>query len=179
MPERTVPEEQKSNGGHDASRPADPSRVRASMQASATQLRLLVDQLPVVWWTVNDQLKITSGSGTRLTEPPVPANEVVGLTLYDVMQSTDPRHPAIAAHLKALAGDSVTYEVDWRGRTFQSCAAPLRDAAGRVMGAVGVAMDITDHKRTQEELSRATRQLSALQQEVNTLLAAKGRPPKP
>jgi two-component system, cell cycle sensor histidine kinase and response regulator CckA len=57
---------------------------------------------------------------------------------------------------RALAGESVTHvEQPGADRTFETSSSPLRDADGRIMGAVTVMRDISEKKRTEQRLQQA------------------------
>ena len=61
-----------------------------------------------------------------------------GQRLSDFFQTGDPAFPAIAAHRRALDGQSVQYEQDWLGRSFDVHVEPMLDEQAQVIGCVGV-----------------------------------------
>ncbi len=83
------------------------------------------------------------------------------MSLFSYFRTTDPEFEPIAAHRRALAGESVTYEITWKQRTFQAHVEPLRDAAGAIQGVIGIAFDITERKQAQEDLHRSVALLKA------------------
>jgi PAS domain-containing protein len=103
-------------------------------------LRLLVDQFPAVFWTTDTNLRFTSSLGAGLAALGLGANQLVGMALGDLFEAEQAQ--PIQAHVRALNGHSVTYLMHWGGRAFHSQVAPLRDANGRVMGTICVAMDL-------------------------------------
>jgi PAS domain S-box-containing protein len=123
-------------------------------------LRVLASQMPAVLWTTDMDLKFLEamGAGREVLDG---APDVRGVSLFAYFKTTDPEFPPIAAHRRALEGESVTYEASWRGRTFQSHVEPLRDAKGAIRGVVGVAFDITERKEAEEALRREAALLSA------------------
>jgi PAS domain S-box-containing protein len=123
-------------------------------------LRVLVSQLPAVLWTTDRELRFTEGTGAGRAAMG-DTDDVRGQSLFAYFKTTDPEFPPIAAHRRALAGESVTYEAEWKGRAFQSHVEPLRDAEGTIRGVVGVAFDITDRKNAQAELERSVALLEA------------------
>jgi len=80
------------------------------------------------------------------------ASGQVGMTLYEVLKTRDPGFTPLAAHLRALQGELVRYETDWRGRSFETRVEPLRADDGRISGTVGIAIDVTDRKSLYEAL---------------------------
>ncbi len=124
-------------------------------------LRAVLSQVPIVLWTTDRELRFTDTMGAEhelLNQNP---GDVRGMSLFEYFRTTDPEFGPIAAHRRALSGDSVTYEATWKHRTFQTYVEPLRDAAGAILGVIGVAFDITERKRTQEDLHRSVALLKA------------------
>jgi PAS domain S-box-containing protein len=124
------------------------------------RLRLLVAQLPAVLWSTDAELRFTEGTGAGRAAMGE-TDDVRGTSLFAYFKTTDPEFPPIAAHRRALAGESVTYQVEWKGRHFQSHVEPLRDHDGTIRGVVGLAFDLTERKHAQEELERSVALLKA------------------
>src|SRR6185437_6007182 len=72
------------------------------------------------------------------------------------------RMHAITAHLKALRGESLSYEMEWKGRTFQVRVDPLRNGEKNITGTIGILVDVTDHKQAVAELKARHRQQEAV-----------------
>jgi len=104
----------------------------------------LVEQMPAIAWTTDRELRFTSSVGGGLAGLGLSQGEVVGRTLHDYLGTNDPETAAIAAHQAALEGRSTGYEQNWRGRRYASHVVPLRDESGRIVGAAGVALDVTE-----------------------------------
>lgn len=114
------------------------------------QLRAMLEQLPAIVWTVDGDLRFTSATGAGLTHLHA-AGTSVGKTLYEYFRTDDPTFPPVAMHRRALRGESVSYETHWEKRIYRSWVEPLCEG-GAVVGAVGVAIDITDQRRIEEAL---------------------------
>ncbi|HEV7389760.1 MAG TPA: PAS domain S-box protein, partial [Gemmatimonadaceae bacterium] len=112
----------------------------------------MLESVPVNLWSTDAHLNITSSQGAGLHLIGTRANEQVGMTLYEVLKTRDPRFTPLAAHLRALQGELVRYETNWRGRSFETRVEPLRDADGKISGTVGIAIDVTDRKSLYEAL---------------------------
>jgi diguanylate cyclase (GGDEF)-like protein/PAS domain S-box-containing protein len=112
----------------------------------------MLESVPVNLWSTDAQLNITFSQGAGLHLIGSRANEQVGMTLYEVLKTRDPRFTPLAAHLRALQGELVRYETDWRGRSFETRVEPLRAADGKISGTVGIAIDVTDRKSLYEAL---------------------------
>jgi PAS domain S-box-containing protein len=57
--------------------------------------------------------------------------------------------------LRALAGDSTSYETTYDGRTLWAQYVPLKDDHGNVTGAMALTLDVTERKRIEERLRQA------------------------
>ncbi len=112
----------------------------------------MLESVPVNLWSTDAQLNITFSQGAGLHLIGSRANEQVGMTLYEVLKTRDPRFTPLAAHLRALQGELVRYETDWRGRSFETRVEPLRAADGKISGTVGIAIDVTDRKSLYDAL---------------------------
>jgi PAS domain S-box-containing protein len=132
-------------------------RSEEALRESEGRLRMLVEQTPALMWSVDLDLRFTSSVGAALAGLGLRPNQVVGTTLFEYFGTTDPAFPEIAAHRKAIAGESVSLEIGWGGRSFQAHLEPLRDGSGAIIGGVGAAFDVTEKK----EAERAQRQSEA------------------
>jgi PAS domain S-box-containing protein len=124
-------------------------------------LRAVLSQVPIVLWTVDRDLHFTDSMGAEhalLNQEP---GDVRGMSLFTYFRTTDPDFEPIAAHRRALAGESVTYEMTWKRRTFQTHVEPLRDPDQTIRGVIGVAFDITERELAREELQRSVALLRA------------------
>jgi DNA-binding NarL/FixJ family response regulator len=132
-------------------------RAGAKLREQEAQLRMLTERLPAILWTTDRDLRFTSSMGSGIQRlnllPGAPPYE----TLYDLFKTQDAGFPAIDAHGRALQGESVLYEIDWSGRTLQIRVEPLLQGQ-HIIGTIGVALDITDHRRVEEEF-RLARQI--------------------
>jgi PAS domain S-box-containing protein len=124
-------------------------------------LRVVLSQMPIIFWTMDRELRFTESLGAGravLAERP---EGVLGQSLFAYFKTTDPEYPPIAAHRRALEGESTTYEITWQGRTFQAHVEPHRETDGTIRGVLGVAFDITERKKAEEELHRSVALLEA------------------
>jgi len=125
------------------------------------RLRFLVEQMPAVLWTTNQDFVITSCQGAGLAKMGLEPNQLSGLNVleYIGVHSTD--QTPIDAITRALHGDNRTYESIWMGRHYQVHVAPMRQANGEICGTIGVAFDITEGKAAETELEMSLSLLRA------------------
>jgi PAS domain S-box-containing protein len=114
--------------------------------------KLVLEQLPAIFWSVDRRLRVTSSIGAGLGGLGLAPHQTVGLSLFELFQTKDPSSPILVNHRRALAGEKVVYELEWRGRALHSRVEPLRGSDGSVIGAVGMSLDITQRKRAEAAL---------------------------
>jgi len=115
-------------------------------------LGLLIDQMPVLVWTTDKQLRITSnwGSGFHLSE--IGPGKLAGKTVADFLGCEQPDAIPILRHVEALRGRGGRFEHQRDERVLDVQVEPLRSPEGNLIGCVGVALDVTDRKRTEEQM---------------------------
>jgi two-component system, cell cycle sensor histidine kinase and response regulator CckA len=133
----------------------DRKRAEEKIRESEARLRVLVEQLPAVLWTVGKDLCFTSALGAGLTRLGLKPNQIVGVSLFDYFETTDPAFLPIAAHRRAIGGEPTTFHVEWKGGSYTCHVEPLRTAEGELQGAICMALDITDRRQLEEQLRQA------------------------
>jgi two-component system, cell cycle sensor histidine kinase and response regulator CckA len=130
-------------------------RSEERARESEARLRVLIEQLPAVLWTVDKNLRFTSAVGSGLARLGLKPNQIVGMSLPDYFETRDQSFTPIAAHLRAVAGDPVTFPVEWKKGSYACHVEPLHDSAGVVQGAICMALDVTDRKQLEEQFRQA------------------------
>jgi PAS domain S-box-containing protein len=130
-------------------------RADGRIRESEARLRVLIEQLPAVLWTVDKDLRFTSALGAGLARLGLRPNQIVGLTLQDYLETSDPTYVPVAAHRRAVAGEPVTFHVEWKNGSYACHVEPLRGANGESLGAICMALDITDRKELEERFRQA------------------------
>lgn len=137
-------------------------RVEEELRDRDRRLRLVVEQAPLLLWTTDAELRFTSFEGGASGRADGTDSRPLGMALQAYFQMTVPGSSLVASHRRALGGDSVAYEFNWRALTFQGRAEPLRDQTGRIVGVISVGLDVTERKRAQEKIDRQLQRLGAL-----------------
>ncbi len=123
-----------------------------ALRASEATLRLMHEQIPAHVWVTDTAMRVTSTSGNAL--PPERSSErYLGQTLDELIEANDLREMVLAAYRRALQGESAEYELNVEAYTFACRVEPLRDGQGEIVGCVGLAVDITEHKRNEQRLA--------------------------
>jgi two-component system cell cycle sensor histidine kinase/response regulator CckA len=130
-------------------------RSEEKVRESEARLRVLVEQLPAVLWTVDRDLRFTSALGAGFARLKIKPNELVGISLLDYFETADQTFLPIAAHRRAVAGEPMTFHVEWKSGSYACHVEPLRDSDGQVSGAICMSLDITDRKQLEEQLRQA------------------------
>jgi PAS domain S-box-containing protein len=125
------------------------------------RLAMMIERMPAVLWTTDKELRYTSSMGAGLDSLGVKSGGLTGKTLAEYFETNDAQHPSLNAHWRALAGESLTYELHWQKRIFESHVRPLRGPDGEIIGVIGVALDITDRKQLADQL-RQSQKLQAV-----------------
>jgi len=140
------------------------------LSQSEARLRLLLKQAPILLWTTDADLRVTSATGAGLVRLEALRDMPRGLTLYEYFNTRDRDVEPIASHLRALAGESVASEVEWLGRVYELHVEPLRSADGTVTGSIGVAFEVTERKHTEESLRRSEERFHMLGRATNDVV---------
>lgn len=130
---------------------ARPEGVHGPNLEVAGHLRLVLQQMPAVLWTMDLNLRITSHWGAGFGPSNVKARELVGRTLYDFLKCQDPHAAPIAQHAEALRGVSSYFEYRHGNRHFSVHLSPLRTASGEITGCIAAGIDITERKKSEDQ----------------------------
>ena len=143
-----------------------------ALRDNEARLRLMVEQIPAVLWTTDLELRITSATGAGLAALGLVPSQVVGMSLRQFFGTASDEFPAILCHRRACQGESVNFDLTWRARAYQAHAEPLRDVEGTIVGAIAVALDVTERKHAEEELRRLNQTLEEQVEERTRTLQA-------
>ncbi|NJL90363.1 MAG: PAS domain S-box protein [Coleofasciculaceae cyanobacterium SM2_1_6] len=132
--------------------------ITAQMQAeeelrvAAINLEAVFQSAPLILFAMDAQGVFTFSKGKGLASLGLQPDQVVGMTIYEVYKDL----PDLLENIdRALAGEEISnHRVQLGNLWFESRYAPVFDGAGKILGAVGVSVNITEQKRSELELQR-------------------------
>jgi len=127
--------------------------AEAKLVESESRLRLLMDQVPAVLWSADRLGCFASLSGAGLASLAIRESDFLGKSCAEFLGSED----ALTSLAAVFKGTAIEFESRRRERWLRHQVEPLRGADGRVIGAVGVSLDITEIKDTQRRLEAMAR----------------------
>ncbi len=140
--------------------------VRA-LREKHEQFRLMVNELPLVLWSTDRDLRLTTSMGAALRKFGLKEEELVGTLLADYIGDPD---SSIVQHTRqALRGSSLQYEFAWQGRNLEIYQEPLRDAEAVIIGTVGMSLDVTERKSGEAQLRDSIASLRTLSHRLNVI----------
>jgi hypothetical protein len=74
-----------------------------------------------------------------------------------------------ATHLRALQGDPGSYVAIFKERTLRAYVEPMRTPNGAITGCIGIALDITEQKRLEEQREQLIEELRNALTDIKTL----------
>jgi two-component system, cell cycle sensor histidine kinase and response regulator CckA len=139
-----------------------PDRTHAehALLASEERFRNLVESIDDVVFRLDREQRCVDAFGRWLEREGFDPASLVGRTTREIVGPEDaPAHEQ--ANLRALAGETVTYEWTLRSRNglrhMQTTLSPLHGPYGEITGIVGVGRDITQRVEVGKELQRWAR----------------------
>ena len=123
--------------------------VRALHESEET-LRKVIEGLPVVLWMIDGDGRFLLSEGKGLQAMGLRPGQVVGLSLFEFYAHV----PEIVEDTRrVLAGQAFACTRQLGDVAFELRYSPLRDEAGVVKGAIGVAIDVTERKQSEDRLA--------------------------
>ena len=126
---------------------------------SETLLKATLAHAPLILYRLDQNGRITLIEGNGLQAANRKANELIGLSIYDLYGGSQ----TAVEHLnQAYQGISARATVTVQGRTYDTWYEPVVDEANQVVAVVGVAHDITLAQTTQAVLEKSALELGTL-----------------
>jgi len=125
--------------------------------AAEAHLQFLVEKLPLYFWTTDRRLQVISYYGS--TARPAFASSInsTGLPVQEFLCVTEASEAPVKQHFLALRGIASRFEYTSNNRLYDVSIEPYFDSQRNVIGCIGMALDITERRRSEDEIRyRAT-----------------------
>ncbi|MCJ7540982.1 MAG: PAS domain-containing protein, partial [Desulfobacterales bacterium] len=127
-------------------------QVQKALQESETRLRTVINHAPVVLWAIDKNGVFTFTEGRIFKKLGIIPGGGVGHSIFE--RHADNKGVVSDAH-RALAGETFSSTTEFRGIIFDNRYVPLLNDDGSVIGAIGVAMDVTSSKQAEIALKES------------------------
>jgi len=141
-------------------------RADQARKERESRLRQITAQMPAVLWSTDSDLRVTNCLGAGIAPLRLQSKEVISTAMFEMFRLSDQNLLRMDQSRRALRGESVVYEVDWKGQTFSVHVEPLTNEKGKIIGTIGVAQEITARKRAEEQLRKSHEELKAAQMQL-------------
>jgi PAS domain S-box-containing protein len=136
---------------------------------SSDFLQLVVNNIPdFVFWKDRQSVYLGCNNAFAKVAGVGTVANIIGKTDYDLKWKKEESDFFVATDRKVMETNQAQYHIiepqlqaDGKQAWLETCKVPLHDGQGQVIGILGTYMDITERKRTEEEL-RKTQKLESL-----------------
>ncbi len=130
--------------------------IEADLRQSRAHLRLVLDTVPVILWSIDREERLTLCTGNDLAKLGASPDAVLGRTIAELL----PQNPQAGPRAqRALAGDSFHFTFELQNRIWEGSYAPIRDHGQAIIGATGIATDVTARRRADTVRERLIQEL--------------------
>jgi rsbT co-antagonist protein RsbR len=126
----------------------DKLKERWRSQIENTALHAILNTLTIAVWVVDPDGMYTYHEGKGLERVGLRPGQMVGVSVFDVFKGL----PALDVLRRGLSGEAVRYPAPVSGVHWDNWQVPIFDDAGKVTSLVGISLDVTESKLTEQEL---------------------------
>lgn len=134
-------------------------QVEEELRRNEERLRVIISNLPLVFFVIDAAGIFTTSEGKGLSLIGLEPGEAVGQSVYELYKD----YPdVIASVCDALAG-KITYSLNRLGALiFEVFYNPIYDPQNNIIGVIGVGVDTTERRKTEEALVKERKLMRAL-----------------
>jgi PAS domain S-box-containing protein len=141
------------------------------LQENIIKLQTIYNTLPVIIWSTNREGIFTLSEGKELQALGLTSGELLGKSVFDVYKE----NPIIIEKMKTcLKGRSCEYDVQVGESIYNSVLTPIYDENEKILGSNGLAIDVTEKRRVENELKHGAERLIKLNYIKEDLLMTGG-----
>jgi len=142
-------------------------QVQGHLRESEARVRAIIDSAPIVLFATDRDGVITFSAGVGPDPLGKKPGEALGWSASDLFVE----HQRVVDGVRAaLSGIDARVELIQGDRSFSFSLAPFRDTAGNTAGAIVIAIDVTESRRTEEALRQTVETLKQVDQNRQALL---------
>jgi two-component system, cell cycle sensor histidine kinase and response regulator CckA len=131
---------------------SDRKYAERELRGANERLRALLSSAPIALWAIDAAGIVVVSEGQLLPQLGVVPGELVGQSVFDLYRDS----PEIRELTRrALRGESFNTTQAVGGIVFDTWYSPVRDASGRLAGAIGVALDVSERHRLEAQYRQA------------------------
>ncbi len=131
-----------------------------TLRIAEERLMTVITNAPIILFALDEKGVFTLYEGKGLENIGRKPKEFIGKSIYQLYPRSS---PIFQAFQRALSGDLVSEVLDVRGAFFETYIRALFNTEGNVIGAIGVAVDVTEKKKSESERERLETQLMQAQ----------------
>jgi PAS domain S-box-containing protein len=147
--------------------------AEAERVKSESLLRTVLSNAPITIFAIDDRGIFTFSDGKGLKKVGLKPGENVGESALDLFHSIS--FVEVSGEVitgkevikRVMAGEMINAIDELRGVYFDNHIAPIHDSDGKVVGIVGVATDITERKKAEEQIRASLREKEVLLKEIH------------
>jgi PAS domain S-box-containing protein len=130
---------------------------KAAVRDLIGRLTSIYNNLPIIVWALDKEGTFTLSEGKELETLGLRSGEVVGRSLFEVYKDNQ---TITEHHKRGLKGESCEFESEIMGNIYLTVITPVLDANHQVQGVSGLAVNVTERRRTEEALLHLRNYLS-------------------
>ncbi|MBE0644056.1 MAG: PAS domain S-box protein [Bacteroidetes bacterium] len=129
------------------------------LKLAQKQLATVIAGAPIVLFALDRDGIFTLSDGAGLKQLGLVPGQTVGRSVFDVYRDNP---PVIESMQRALKGEEFVTVNSVAGLVFETRTSALRDGNGELIGMIGVATDITEHTRMEDQLRASQDKLAGI-----------------